>query len=380
MPRARQAAERRGRRVLLWTAALFLLIQLAAGIVLDYLPAVRFPNFDRAVARAAARPGRPTVVCLGSSRFGTLLFGGRMTAALRRHTGDGEARVLNLAVPGGDLLVSERLLAEALAAGAAPRVAVIEVCPEVVNRHNEWLGLHALRHLRWDDMPTHLPEVTRSGNLGRLLRARLVPLFMHRVYFQERIGELVAGAPEDRGRRPEDICDAQMVTPVSDAAGNPSEDDRNRELIASLRPASGDAAAATQAGLRDVRRCLRRYRPGGLSAAALARMLRLCREHGVEPILVGVPVAQAHRQLYEGKVEARFLDYMRRVEREFGCRFVDWRGELPDGLFVDNHHATVEGAKLFSRRLTWEVIAPPWQRCREAEARGVTASAAPSGE
>jgi hypothetical protein len=122
-------------------------------------------------------------------------------------------------------------------------------------------------------------------------------------------------------------------------------------------------------GLDTVVRSLRSYRPGGNAAAALNRLLTLCRMHGIEPILLTVPLSSAHRQCYTSDIDRAFQAHIAAVTQEFSCRYVDCRAALPDDCFVDHHHATPDGGRLFSRKFALEVLAPMWH---EGERRGVS--------
>ena len=59
------------------------------------------------------------------------------------------------------------------------------------------------------------------------------------------------------------------------------------------------------------------YHVGGVSLAALERTLRLCRDNGIEPILVGVPVTRWHRQNYTPAIEAAYRGEMDRLARAY---------------------------------------------------------------
>ena len=103
------------------------------------------------------------------------------------------------------------------------------------------------------------------------------------------------------------------------------------------------------------------YRIGGNNTAALERMLQSCRANGIKPILLAPPVTAPHRQVYTPAIEAAFGDYVHALCQHYGCTYVDFRAQVPDALFSDNHHLLPEaGGRYFSRRLTEEVLVPAW--------------------
>src|SRR5256885_6920524 len=84
----RRADAARNRRLLLWTAAVFLALETAGGLVLDYrFPQIRFPFAFGTLDKLRAEPHAPDLVYLGSSRFGTCLSESELTHELRRLTG-----------------------------------------------------------------------------------------------------------------------------------------------------------------------------------------------------------------------------------------------------------------------------------------------------
>ena len=122
-----------------------------------------------------------------------------------------------------------------------------------------------------------------------------------------------------------------------------------------------DPTRATTVGLEGIQRELLRYRPGGNSAAALERLIKRCRTHGIEPILVSVPLSSAHRRLYNADVESAFQAHVGALARKYACRYIDHRTVLPDRFFTDHHHASTEGGSLYSQKIALEVVAPMWK-------------------
>lgn len=359
----------RGRRVVLWTIGLFWIGQFLVGWVLDVgAPWLRFPHLFQQAERALNQERMPTVVCMGSSRFGTGLNEEEMTRVLQAKTGDPAAQVFNASIPGGDLLVSEVVLKQLLRDGMRPKFVLLEICPEVVNHRNDWLQLHAVRQFTWRELFSYAGELMRTGHIKYYLKSRLAPIATYRNTLKKWLGEqledLESGKEKVQAPRAprwatvSGTAKAQVVVQASDANDIPW-DHLVQQHLAPMEP---DLAQRTQAGLHAVQRCLRGYSAGGNSGQALERILRRCRGLGIEPVLIGVPLAQAHRDLYSPEIERAFQDYLQMVCNKYGCRFVDYRATLPDGLFVDNHHVGFPGRMHLSRKLATELLWPLWSQ------------------
>jgi hypothetical protein len=346
----------RGRSVLLWGLGAFVALQLTASVLLDYVwPQLRFPPFFAQAERAGAFPVAPSIVCLGSSRCGCLLDEDEISDVVRRLTGDVQAQFFNAAVPAGDLYVNEKLLYELLQRGMRPRYVLIELCPESVHQQNAWLTLHVGRQLRWDELPAYLLEVQRTGNALRLAGTRFLPLFALR----EQIRDHVASAAQGWYGTFVGAEGAKAPRPVAVLPTGPMPDWTKLSADA-LRDTKAEPSADTKINLQAVAQELKAYRPGGNSALALERMVRRCREHGIEPILFGVPLSSAHRGYYTEAVERPYQEFLRAFAQRHGCRYVEYRDALPDQFFLDHHHASKAGRLLFSRRLGVEMLGPLW--------------------
>jgi hypothetical protein len=113
----------------------------------------------------------------------------------------------------------------------------------------------------------------------------------------------------------------------------------------------------SQAGAQTtIRKALSPYRVGGLSAAALERMLGRCRDAGIHVILLGIPTCSPHRAAYTPEIESAYDGFIQRLVGEYQCRYVDGRAWVPDTLFLDTLHVDADGGKLFTRRLAQEVL------------------------
>jgi hypothetical protein len=341
----------RGGRIAAWFWGFFLAAQLIGGLLLDYVwPQIRFPRAYQQFHALQQFPRSPDIICLGSSRTESTIHDSSLSRAMRHFTGDPSVRAFNAQVPGGDLISAEFVWKGLWRRGARPSLLVIEVLPEEVNHLNDWLKLHVLRQLTWPDVPAYAVEVTRTQHLLRLVQSRLVPLYTHRCELW-RAAQRNCGAPW-----------LPASSPAPEAVLPGYHDIRAEALIE--QPLQPEQIEQSTAGLHEIERGLRLYRPGGSSCKALERILTHCRRHSIDVLLLGIPVSSRHRALYTPQIEADFQSYLRQVEQTWGCRYVDCRDQSPDWLFRDNHHSLPLGGEYFSQRFAREVLGPEWLRLK----------------
>jgi hypothetical protein len=339
---------------------MFVAIQLAASVVFDYgWPQVRFPFFHEQLCRFDASGRDANILCLGSSRTRCLLNEAVIEQVLADLTGDTGVHCFNAQVPNGDIIVSERMLRALLHRGARPRFALIELCPEGLNRRNGWLIHYVVWLLRWDDVPAYLKDLTVTGNLVRFAGTRFVPTHVYRYQIRQQLWTL---ARDWLGEHPTATATNPRREPYSTGRSRKEAADYwQGDVARRLREQRMDPKLDLTFGTENVDRALRSYRPGGNAAAALERMLNLCRAHNIEPILVGVPLSSPHRHCYTLEIEAAFQLHVARVTQMHGCRYLHYRDSLPDAFFADHHHASDEGGYVFSRMICLDVLAPAWQ-------------------
>ena len=362
---------KRGRAVLLWAIALFVGIQLTASGLLDYCwPQVRFPKLHEQVARFDTVAGNVNVVFLGSSRTGCLIQEVAFNEVAREVSGDSRITGFNAYVPAGDPVLCERMLQRLLEHGAKPRCAVIEVCPEGVTERTAWLSMYVGWTLCWDDAPAYMKDLTISGNLMRYAGTRVIPLYVYRDQIRRQTAERAVAWLRGRSVAPAFTppfrqAAVQPVVHSTEVEAAPALEQPGtkwtQQIAGALACPPIDPTRTTTVGLEGLERELRHYRPGGNAAAALERILKRCRSHGIEPILVSVPLASGHRQFYKPEIEAAFQAHITALAGKYGCRYVDHRTALPDHFFVDHHHAASEGGRVYSQKIALEVIGPMWK-------------------
>jgi hypothetical protein len=344
---------RRSRQAVGWALGLFAAIQIASGLVLDYVtPLVRFPSAKAVLGVARKDPTPPEFAFFGSSRMGASVYHEDLDRELAV-PGKPLPRTISMAVPAADAITMEFLLDQLLAKGPVPKWVVIEVSPETVNAENTWwMPLHVLRQLNWEHVPTHARAAVRGNAAWPYLEARLVPTYTYRKQIVAETKVTVR-----------DWLPKPSTTPgAPPAAGaDPTPLPLNwTEIIRAPDKTSNDQLAENSrlGASTTIRKSLTPYRVGGAVGAALERMLDRCRSAGVRVVLLGVPTCSPHRAGYTPPIEAEYDAYIQRLVVEYGCRYVDGRDWVPDAMFRDTLHVDVEGGKRFTRRLAREVLKP----------------------
>ncbi|WP_020470671.1 SGNH/GDSL hydrolase family protein [Zavarzinella formosa] len=340
---------RRSRRVLSWALAGFFLIQFAGGLVLDYArPGIRFPMMRSMLDSLAMEPRSPDVIVLGSSRFQACVNATELTHEVRAATGKSDFRAFHAAVGGSDAIAMELALNNILDAGYRPGLVIVEMTPTTITRNTPWYNWHVARQIRWDNTPTHLGELTVSGQLGRFIQARLVPLYRHRYEIRKSIRASTGVFPPPQESQ---VSSADLPRPLL------SEADWNKEL--SPRPLTPGEAELARKGVDIGWRELRAFGPNSNALDALDRMLTRCRELNIPVVLVGAPLSSVFREKTQ-PINETYHEILKRIQEKHGVEFVDAHAVIPDHLFVDFHHTTPEGSIVFSRWLARRLLVPRW--------------------
>jgi hypothetical protein len=366
----------RGRAVLLWMLGVFVTLQLVASCGFDYAwPCVRFPAFYAQVDRFTAEASPPNVICLGSSRLNSLLREAQTDRVVRAATGDATFHAFNACVPGGDIIVSERMFRCLIDRGARPRFLLIEISPEIVNQRASWLLRYGPWFIRWHEIPAFVHDMIVTRSLLRFAGSRLLPLYYYRDQVRRRLsaricagwaGLAAAERPSAASASDGSTQERRAIAEARRGATNDTEPARLRHHrhvdtgAQARRSATNDPNRAAMRSLDALKRGLRDYRPGGNAAVALERLLSGCRAHGIVPILVVVPAPGVHRACFTSEIEQAFRAYLADIARKYPCRCADYHDALADCFFADHHHAGREGGLLFTQKFSVEVLAPIW--------------------
>lgn len=335
-----------------WALGLFAAVQVATGLYLDYgRPLVRFPSARSVLGVVRQSPRPPDFAFFGSSRTGAAIYHEDLDRALAA-PGRPWPRTVSLAVPAGDAVSMEFILDQLLETGPVPRWAVVEVSPETVNAENAWwMPLHVLRQLNWEDVPKYARAAVKGNAAWPYLEARLVPEYTYR---KQIVAESKAAGRDWLARH---TRSAKPGAPVLSFDPSPVPLNWSDIIRAPARPPDDQLIENSRAGARTiVRKSLTPYRAGGLTGAALERMLARCRSAGIRVLLLGIPTCTAHRAEYTPNIEADYDAFLRRLMAEYGCLYADGRDWVPDTLFLDTLHVDVEGGKLFTHRLARDVL------------------------
>ena len=325
----------------------FLAMQLAGGEIIDrWHPEVRCRDLAERLAEIRSLPKTPDLVYFGSSRFASGIDPVQLTVELRRELGQPDFRVAGAAVPGTDIFMMEKILDEMDRLGIQPPTLLIEVTPFNLLRVNGWYALHLYRWMTWSDIPEHFHDLTMTGDFGRMVTSRTMPLWIHRYH----ILKTFWGPPVGGGL--DDIADDEEI---------PADYVHEADIAKLLDPSrvTPDDIVRCADGLGGVERHYRRFPEiGGRAAATLERILTRCAQKGTRVILVSAPLSSAHRQASAPSEEAYFK-YMHGLETKFGTPFVNCHSLLPDTLLRDHHHLKLpEGGMVLTRYLSHEYLPP----------------------
>jgi hypothetical protein len=346
----------RGRAILMWAVGVFAGVQILTSLLVDYRWfRLRYPMYQEQISRFDQTVPAPNVIFLGSSRSSCLVNEGEMNRIVRDLTGDGSVRCFNAALGYGDPVVCERVLRDLLERGARPRFVVVECSPEGVNQRNAWLSGYVAWLLCWHDFPEYGRELLVSGNMLRFAGGHLLPTYVYRDPLRRKL----CAVAKDWVDGPAASATASAAPPASRKMPASSAAKWQQAIADRLRDAQAEPPHDTTPP-ESYARALRNYQPGGNSAVRLERLLGQCRAHGIEPIIVSMPLSRAHREQYLPEVESAYHAYLAQVSRKYACRHVDYRERLPDTCFRDHHHATEAGGVVFSHMFALEVLAPLW--------------------
>ena len=245
--------------------------------------------------------------------------------------------------------------------GIRPRAVVLEMVPYSLLRVNGWYPTHVARQFELVDLPEYGLELTRSGNLGRFLLARTMPLYIHRYLTVKKL-----------------VSPAKIPEREPDGPRNPMTDDEMARLLHPIAAPSKEFRRIDGIGAKEMERAFRNYAVGGASVRAIERILDVCAKDGTRVIVVGSPLSSGYRKAITPDIDDRYRGCLDGFSERFGIPFVDCRAVLPDTLMADIHHVRwPEGAIVFSRYLGREVLGP-WLEGRSPPIRLVGHEKSPS--
>ena len=352
LPRTGRPVWARGRASRRRTAAVAVLVggvavvalQVGLGVAAErsfYLKDPGYADKELRLARAeAARPGRPTVVMLGTSRTGFAFHAGRVRDRLAPAR---EVVAFNFGIPASGPVTHLIYLRRLLADGHRPGLLLVEVLPSTLADlpagPPECHFLSGMR-LRRDEAEVAAGYGFPAGKVRDEWReAAVAPWYGLRFPLLGRVApSALPWHLRFNWSRTEDPLG--WTTPPLDFV-------TAEQYAEGLARAKGEYAAI----LADLR-------PAGGGARALADLLALCRAEGVAVRLVLMPEAAGFRAFYPPAAVDRLDRFLRGLSAEYGVGLVDARGWLPDGAFTDGHHLLRVGAEAFSDQLADEAVVP----------------------
>jgi hypothetical protein len=344
----------------LWATLFYAVITLVLDIAIDgRWRNLRSPSMvDVLHQMVECRPDGPDVVCLGTSRLGSAFSGDDVLQQMIQLTGKSDLEVFNASNGSQDFITSDFILEQMLARGHAPKLAIVEIAPEMVARHDLWLGSHVMPGPSADNLADYVAGLCRSWmNAPGILSDHLYPMYRcRRQMWMAANYALNLDLPGSEGWHRRSAwssgADPHGVQVQQRLIVERFLDTDQRKL----------REARVKDGLRTIRYWLGNYHVGGLVCEALERFLQRCEQHRVHVLLVVPPVGSEQRQLYSRAIEVEFQEYLHGLLERHDCACIDCRAYLPDECFSDNHHVRVpEGSVPFSLRLTREVLVPQWQ-------------------
>ena len=321
-----------------WTVLAFFALQIAFVLTIDlWRPGWWDPENELRLQllseRTRERPEQPALVIVGSSR----IVAGFLAAEVPTlRTADGRTALpFNYshlqAGPRMNLMNVRRLLQE----GFTPEWLVLEVVPACLVHERppaEWAAARDVpalcRHSAWTQV---LPVYSRI---------RLNPFYNHR----QTVLAHLAPPLVTRADRSDDI----RLLPLGDdddwfRRGERTEEERTR-LTAQSREVLFDRHQD--------------FHMDPLQDGSICETLDICRKHNIAVVLLLTPENSEYRSWYSAETERRLHAYLKQVQGRYGVPCVDARDWVGDEGFNDANHLRLKGARVFTERLSREVLQP----------------------
>ena len=329
-----------GRRAALWFLFWYVVIQIVPTLLKDrwhrigpYYEIHKWPELEQLVAED---PKRPLLVMVGSSRTAW-----DFQASALDGMADSDGRpmlVYNFGVPSTGPCFQLFCLRDMLAKGIRPRFLLIEFLPALLTEGRrgvmtedgmlEFESLNAHRMLQW--MP-YLRNPKKWANLW--IEARVAPCYTFRNHLVGELKSLVTGEPMPK-HAPIDHRGWHVALPVLDPLVHET-------YLAAARAGYGP-------GLMDFRLGKTQYR-------VIHELLDLCRREKIPSALVMMPEDSHFRSWYSPEAKTAVRNLLEELRQTYGVECIDAQYWLPDYDFEDGHHALLDGAMIFTRRIRAEL-------------------------
>jgi hypothetical protein len=342
----------KGRRIVLWTFACFLLSQVALSLYLDYKrPELRDPLYGYRLrslqSRLAASPDAPLFLLLGSSRIKYSVC----PDAMQIHATEAGSQpiIYNFGINGmgtiRELMYMRRLLAD----GIRPKWLLLELWPPL------WAESGFFREsrmvlgeddLHWRDLPLVLRYFRGEREILRVgLRKSVLPVSDYRSRLLEATvrGLVPLEQMRDIKRHMSDWVPADALGwyPLPWGANTPQ--DRHR---------------AIEHGEEEMKPLVDPLVIDPRSDSALRELLTDCRKHQIKVAIILMPEHSRTRSWYPPQARSVMREYLHRLEKEYDLPVVDTRQWTRDEDFADYCHMATSGVPSYSQRLGREVVQP----------------------
>jgi len=340
----RRIGIRQARNGLLWGIGLFLAFVIFLNLLLDRIdPGLRDLEFDLKISRLRtlvdAEPQRPLLLVLGSSRVASGVDPDSVALASTQ-----KPLVFNAGLTGGGPMAELLCLRRLLASGIRPTWIVAEVFPGILARGAaELTNAGYVERLDFSEMAALRKYVTKPLVQDlEWAKLRLTACSSMRFGMQYRY--------------------APSWTLLRNAA-NPSWTTWERQTAGGWMTPPERLPAKVRQGM--VAKARQAYSEGlgnfavpDASDQALRDFVELCRSENIGLALVWLPEAQEFKNLYGPDAAATAAVYFEKLHQELDVPYVNARNWIADDGFLDGHHLSASGAKVFTRRLTREVVEP----------------------
>lgn len=336
---------RLARRRLLSALAVFVVMNMATALVLDFAPlGVRFPEASTMLEKARQLPAPPDVLFIGSSIFKSLVDAPSVAIWTGSDRAD-QPLVFDASIVSAEP-ITMRFLSHLLEEqGTRPRYLVLELAPEAMAKPNPALRGPLTRFFRASDVVWNLPQVLMGHGFSRVLSTRIVPMYFFR-------RELLAwwfglSTPYLTLSGPGSVVGQAPTLGSPGAEAGARNDVRYRPSAAMKGTSNWFRDAWHELALRSD------------SERAMNEILRQYTANGVKVSLVIPPASSTSRRLETAQGALDFEAYVQSVRR-YGVSVVNYRTRLADDAFVDKVHANKRGASAFSRIVADELLRPWW--------------------
>lgn len=351
MPRFFLTSAGKGKRIVLWTVASFVLSQLVISFYLDKrrfetrdpLYGCRLNNLRKSLDEA---PNAPLFLVLGSSR---VKYSIRPDAMKIRVDGTPRPSVYNFGLNGmgaiRELMYFQRLMAD----GIRPKWLLLEVWPPLWAESGYFRESRMVQgedDLHWFDAPILWRYYRRDRDVIRIaLRRNLLPISHYRTgLLASFVRSLLSVEQLD------DLCRTALDTLPTDPGGwfplpweTTTPEAKRRALLD---------------GEEKVKPLLQPVRIAPNSDSALRELLGQCRRNGIKTALILLPEPSRTRNWYTPQSCSIVRDYLTGLQRDFSIPIVDTRTWAQDDEFSDSCHMNQKGVPIFSERLGQEVVQP----------------------